>query len=52
MRFVLLAAVAAAELLIQHALEENEELLTEEFANEIRDIVIEGVNESANAEVG
>jgi ribonucleoside-diphosphate reductase beta chain len=30
--------------LIQNALEENEELLTEEFANEIRDIVIEGVN--------
>lgn len=30
--------------LIQHALEENEELLTEAFAKEIRDIVIEGVN--------
>lgn len=30
--------------LIQHALEENEELLTEEFAQEIRNIVIEGVN--------
>lgn len=30
--------------LIMNALEENEELLTEEFANEIRDIVIEGVN--------
>ncbi len=29
---------------IQNALEENAELLTEEFANEIRDIVIEGVN--------
>ncbi len=29
---------------IQHALEENPELLTEEFANEIRDIIIEGVN--------
>ncbi len=30
--------------LIMNALEENEELLTEEFATEIRDIVIEGVN--------
>ncbi len=30
--------------LIQNALEENEALLTEEFANEIRDIIIEGVN--------
>jgi len=30
--------------LIMTILEENEELLTEDFANEIRDIVIEGVN--------
>lgn len=30
--------------LIMHSLEENPELLTEEFATEIRDIVIEGVN--------
>jgi ribonucleoside-diphosphate reductase beta chain len=30
--------------LIMSILEENEDLLTEEFANEIRDIVIEGVN--------
>jgi ribonucleoside-diphosphate reductase beta chain len=29
---------------IQNALEENAELLTDEFANEIRDIIIEGVN--------
>ena len=30
--------------LVHTILEENQELLTEEFANEIRDIVIEGVN--------
>lgn len=30
--------------LVQHILEENQELLTEDFANEIRDIVVEGVN--------
>lgn len=30
--------------LIMGILEENEDLLTEEFANEIRDIIIEGVN--------
>jgi len=30
--------------LVHNVLEENAELLTEEFANEIRDIIIEGVN--------
>jgi ribonucleoside-diphosphate reductase beta chain len=30
--------------LIHNILEENNELLTEEFANEIRDIIVEGVN--------
>jgi ribonucleoside-diphosphate reductase beta chain len=30
--------------LVHNILEENQELLTEEFANEIRDLVIEGVN--------
>jgi ribonucleoside-diphosphate reductase beta chain len=30
--------------LVHTVLEENQELLTEEFANEIRDIIIEGVN--------
>jgi len=30
--------------LVHGVLEENEDLLTEEFANEIRDIIIEGVN--------
>lgn len=30
--------------LVQHILEENQELLTEEFANEIKGIIVEGVN--------
>ncbi|MBX4209431.1 ribonucleotide-diphosphate reductase subunit beta, partial [Candidatus Parcubacteria bacterium] len=34
--------------LIHHILEENAELLTEEFATEIRDIIIEGVNLEVN----
>jgi ribonucleoside-diphosphate reductase beta chain len=34
--------------LIMNILEENSELLTEEFANEIRDIVIEGVDLEVN----
>lgn len=34
--------------LIQNILEENAELLTEEFATEIRDIIVEGVNLEVN----
>jgi ribonucleoside-diphosphate reductase beta chain len=34
--------------LVHHILEENAELLTEEFATEIRDIIIEGVNLEVN----